>query len=609
MLFKGDLTQSAAVLPGISLDVKLFNAQDEEIEKKSFKTNEFGSIAGEFVLPKGQRGGVFRLQAFKGKTLVGARSLRVDEFVLPTFTLAFEPVDKLYLVGEEAEVRGRISAYSGHSLSGAAVTAQVLRYSEVVSGQTLEPAADGAFSLLFTPRQSGLHRVTVKVVDATGETQDFETTVYVADRVTVDLKVLDAADGPFVPADQPVPGRRNRYYRAQSERYLIESDTLRFELNARNTNGDRVPMPVSYSLQDLSGAVVGAATVPSGTVVELPLPASGLYNLQVAAKVEGKEIGDDKRCRILKVGAGDRTLDAPVRRFFLTDGDEIPVGGKIRVRLGTADGEEWAVATVFGRAREVLDVRKIHLAGVQGQAGSTETLEWTYDPAWPEAVRVHVFYFKYGEAVEFDRAYHRVRTTLDLPLAFASFTDRTLPGTEYTFTLKTQPGVEAVAAVWDKSLDKFGSNPWPTVTLRQFSPAYVTCSSVPGSITGQDPFRSGPQFEPALPAGQPGKIVGIVIGSDGEPVVGASVQVVGTGKGVATDMDGKFVLDVPSGTRLRISSLGYITTEVTAMSVMRVRLEEDKQAQLDQVVIGYGSRAGGIRTRGLLGLAKTAAGE
>ena len=603
VLFKGDLTQSATVLPGVSLDIKLYNAQGEEVSKQTLKTNEFGSVAGEFVLPKDQRGGIFRLQAFKGKTVVGSRSLRVDEFVLPTFTLAFEPVDRLYLVGEEAEVRGRISAYSGHSLSGATVTAQVLRYSEVVSEQTLQPDADGAFSLTFTPRQSGLHRVTVKVVDATGETRDFETTVFVADRVSVDLKVLDAADGSFVPADEPVPGRRNRYYRATSERYLVEGDTLRFELNARNTKGDRVPMPVSYSLQDLSGAVVGAATVPSGTVVELPLPASGLYSLQVAAKVEGKEIGDDKRCRILKVGAGDKTLDAPVRRFFLSDGGEIPVGGKIRVRLGTADGEEWAVATVFGRAREVLATRKIHLAGVRGQAGSVETLEWTYDPAWPEAVRVQVFYFKYGEAVEFDREYHRVRTTLDLPLAFASFTDRTLPGTEYTFTLKTQPGVEAVAAVWDKSLDPFGSNAWPTVKLRQFSPAYVSCSSAPGFITGEDPFRSGPQFEPALPVGQPGKIVGLVIDPDGEPVPGASVQVVGTNRGVATDMDGKFVLDVPSGTRLRISALGFITAEVTAMSVMRVRLEEDKQALLDQVVIGYGNRASGIRIRGL-GLAK-----
>ena len=592
VLFKGDLTESAAVLPGVSLDIKLINAQGEEIAGQTLKTNDFGSVAGEFVLPEGQRGGLFSLQAHKGKAYVGARSFRVDEFVLPTFTLQFDPVDKLYLVGEEAQVRGKITSYSGHNLSGAAVTAQVLRYGEVISEQTLQPAADGTFSFGFTPKESGLHQVTVKVVDATGETQDFGTTVFVVDAVQVEMKVLDAADGSFVPADEPLESgyrRRFRPYREQADRYLVEGDTLRFELKACNTQGTTVPMPVSYSLQDLSGKVVAADSVASGSVVEIPLPASGLYNLQVAAKVAGKEIGDDKRCRILKVGPSDSRLDAPVRRFFLTDGDEIPAGGKIRVRMGTADGEEWAVATVFGRAREVLATRKVHLKGEQGKTGSVETLEWAYDPSWPEAVRVQVFYFKYGEAVQYDHEFHRIRTTLDLPLSFASFTDRTMPGTEYTFTLKTLPGVEAVAAVYDKSLDKFGANAWPTVTLRQFSPSYVNCSSVAGSITGQDPFRSGPQFEPPLPTGQPGKIVGLVIDSDGAPVVGASVQVLGTSKGVVTDLDGKFVLEVPSGTRLSISSIGYKTVEVTAMSVMRVRLEDDGQMLDEVVTIGYGA--------------------
>ena len=612
VLYKGDLRESVSVLPGTSLEVRLYNAQQEEIGKQNLKTNDFGSIAGEFTLPEGQRGGRFQMGVFKGKDQVGARSFRVDEFVLPTFTLQFDPVDRLYLVGEEAEVRGKIVSYSGHSLSGAAVSAQVLRYAEVISEQTLTPGADGSFVLRFTPARSGLYRVTVKVVDATGETQDFETSVYVADQVRVDIQVPDAADGSFVPADEPVrngyrPFRRYAPPREEAARYLIDKDTLRVELTARNTQGDAVPMQVTYVLQDGKGAVVDSASVLSGTIVEVSLPASGLYDLQVAAKVPGKEIGESKRCRILKVGPEDKVLDAPVRRFFLTGKSEIRTGEKIRVRMGTADGEEWAVATVFGRSREVLATRKIHLNGVRGRSGSLETLEWDYDPAWPEAVRVQVFYFKYGEAVQYDHEFHRVRTTLDLPLSFASFTDRTLPGTEYTFRLKTQPGVEAVAAVYDKSLDRFGANFWPTVALRQFSPAYVSCNSVPGSVTGVDPFGSGPKFEPALPVGQPGKIVGLVVDPYGEPVVGASVTVEGKTQGVVTDMDGRFVLDVPSGTRLLVSCLGYKEARVTAMSVMRVILEEDEALMNDVVVVGYGAKSRGIRIRGLGMAAKQAA--
>ena len=603
VLFRGDLTQSAAVLPDTKLEVRLQNAQGEQIESKKLKTNEFGSIAGAFFLPKGHRGGRFQLQVWKDGRHLASRTLRVDEFVLPTFTLAFEPVDQLFLVGEEAEVRGRISSFSGHSLSGAAVTAQVLRYSEVILEQAVQPAEDGSFVLHFTPKQAGLYRTTIKVVDATGETLDFETSVYVADRVTVRIDVRNAADGSFVAADETAgSSRRGRIVRPSATHYLVEADSVRVEMSARNTQGDRVPMTLSYVLRDGAGNVVAEAQVPSGTVVTLPLRESCLYDLQVAAKVPGKEIGDDRRCRILKVGAADKALDAPVRRVFLTGKDQLGAGEKIRVRMGTADGEEWAVATVFGRNREVLATRKLHLKGARAEAGSLETLEWTYDPAWPEAVRVVVFYFKYGEAVTYDHVFHRVRTTLDLPLSFSSFTDRTLPGTQYTFTLQTQPGVEAVAAVYDKSLDAFGANHWPTVTLRQFTPSYVSCSSACGSVTGVDPFADAPKFDSPLPAAQPGKIVGVVVDADGAPVIGASVAVAGSAKGAVTDVDGRFVLDgVPSGTQLTVSSIGYVQTKVTAMSVMRVVLEEDT-TMLDEVaVIGYGMRGktGGIRVRGL----------
>ena len=159
----------------------------------------------------------------------------------------------------------------------------------------------------------------------------------------------------------------------------------------------------------------------------------------------------------------------------------------------------------------------------------------------------------------------------------------------------------------DKSLDKFGANVWPTVKLRQFSPAYVSCSSVPGSVTGQDPFRSGPQFEPPLPAGQPGKVVGLVIDPDGAPVPGASVLVAGGKKGVVTDADGKFVLEVPSGTRLSISCIGYVTVEVTAMSVIRVRLEEDDTTLDEMVVVGYGAgRKNSLGLRGVRMMSKSA---
>jgi len=88
-------------------------------------------------------------------------------------------------------------------------------------------------------------------------------------------------------------------------------------------------------------------------------------------------------------------------------------------------------------------------------------------------------------------------------------------------------------------------------------------------------------------------ISGIVRASDGTPLIGATVQVKGTGIGTVTDMDGNYQLNVPDdATTLVISFMGYVTQEVeiTGRSVIDVQLMEDF-AQLDEVVvIGYGTK-------------------
>ena len=82
---------------------------------------------------------------------------------------------------------------------------------------------------------------------------------------------------------------------------------------------------------------------------------------------------------------------------------------------------------------------------------------------------------------------------------------------------------------------------------------------------------------------------GIVKDATGEPVIGASVRVVGTQQGTVTDFDGLFTLDgVPQGAKLQITSIGYEDQEVTAASDMVITLSESTQMLENLVVIGYG---------------------
>ena len=73
------------------------------------------------------------------------------------------------------------------------------------------------------------------------------------------------------------------------------------------------------------------------------------------------------------------------------------------------------------------------------------------------------------------------------------------------------------------------------------------------------------------------------------PVAGVGVMQKGTTNGVATDMDGRYSITVPSGSILVFESIGYTTQEITATRPqIDVVLTEYLLMLEETVVVGYG---------------------
>ena len=87
------------------------------------------------------------------------------------------------------------------------------------------------------------------------------------------------------------------------------------------------------------------------------------------------------------------------------------------------------------------------------------------------------------------------------------------------------------------------------------------------------------------------KVTGTVLSQeDGEPIVGATVQVVGTKTGGLTDVNGHFSVDVPrSGATLRVSFLGFMPQEVAARNNMTVTLVPDDKSLDEVIVVAFGT--------------------
>ena len=85
-------------------------------------------------------------------------------------------------------------------------------------------------------------------------------------------------------------------------------------------------------------------------------------------------------------------------------------------------------------------------------------------------------------------------------------------------------------------------------------------------------------------------VSGKIVDQNGEPIIGANVVEKGTTNGTVTDMEGKFSIDIASGSTLMISYIGYVEQiiPVTGKERLDIVLKEDSQSLDEVVVVGYG---------------------
>ena len=86
------------------------------------------------------------------------------------------------------------------------------------------------------------------------------------------------------------------------------------------------------------------------------------------------------------------------------------------------------------------------------------------------------------------------------------------------------------------------------------------------------------------------QISGVVVDENGEPVIGATIQVNGTNKGTISDYEGAFSISVPDDAKtVTVSFIGRKSVEAPIKNKMRIVLLEDSEVLQDVVVTGYGN--------------------
>ncbi len=490
VLYQARTDGSSVVGQGCPVSVSLKDAEGKEAASADLVTNEYGSVAGEFLLPAGRRNGRYRLEVSftapgDSRPTMRTRTVVVDEFVLPDYVISFEPSDSLFLSGDTVAVRGSVVSFTGHKVAAASATYEVWEYSRTILSGTLALGDDGSFEIRFPSVSEGSGRpysVTVRVADATGETIENSRSVFVQGTLYPSVEILNESGAQARVSAQD-----------WSDVRTVSGPEALVRFSITNPEGKPVALPVSYTLIDPEGRVSASGSGKTGETVTLELPSAGAYSLKMDVKAvgrSGRTISASRQTRLLRFDDSASTLDAPFEHVFSLVGPcrngSLRPGEDIHLKVGAGDGPVWMLVELFGDRKQLLEKRLVFLEGVSGKEGSVADVMFGCRDDWPEGLFLNVFYFRKGRSFSYSKTFVREREMPALPLSFSRFVDSALPGARYGISLSTDPDAEVVAAVFDKSSETFGANVWN----RSFKPvrevASVSVRSGCGFFTGEN---------------------------------------------------------------------------------------------------------------------------
>lgn len=441
---------------GLDVSLELRDSKGEIMETRSCRTNEYGSVAGEFVLDGVERNGRHSITVVYDDRPVGKKFFTVDEYVLPDFDLEFEKSDSLYLVGDTVTLYGTVRSYSGHPLTSAHVRYTVSLNGDPSSDGVLEIGPDGRFKIMYVAEtESGncYASVEVRVTDDTGETYRFVHTEYFSSSLYPHAEVTNAVGGGiyYWPAGTARDTVRSKC--------IVDDDVLNVLCELKNER-------LRYSLTH-EGEAVHEGTVMSGDTLSLDISSlpSGIYQFALTSTGRdgyGRTVTGASRIEIFRTRTEDESVAVPVDYMFR------PLeGGDISFQAGSGVGPLWAVAELFGEDSRLLDTRNIMLGGASGEERTLMSYAMGYCSGYPDVVKLVVTGFRNGKVIRWIHDYERPVEQDRMSVVVERMDDRTGPGQECRISLRSNPETEILAAVFDKSTERIQPNEWRRVYDRR----------------------------------------------------------------------------------------------------------------------------------------------
>ncbi|MFD0834205.1 MG2 domain-containing protein [Mariniflexile aquimaris] len=504
--------EKSEVLVNEPVNATLYNVNNEKIKELKFMTNDFGSIAGEFILPNNGLTGTYHIKfdAESGEMNIATTTyFSVEEYKRPKFETTFNPVTETYKVNDSITVKGTALAYAGSNITDAKVVYRVHRkveyprwyfsyrpsfYSEaqeITHGETTTNNK-GAFEITFkalpdqSVEQSSLpifnYEITADVTDLNGETRSATSIVNVGyhalvanmslgenlektnktHSISIDTKNLN---GEFVPATGTI-----KIYKLQAPKHVLRQrtwaapDYQEFSEEAfKNLFPHDAYNNEHHTANWEKGNLVFEKTFDTKKFKELALGniknwESGAYIITLESKDKfGQLVKDELKTSLYS--DDDKTLADNKLFSITTNKPSFEIGETAIVTLASA-AENLSITVSIEKDHKVVKTELIQLNNNK----KSLSIPVTNKDVGGFAVNYSFAAFNSFQTGTEIIAVPYPKTDLDVETT--TFRDKLQPGTDETWSFKIKGpqgekvASELLASMYDASLDQFKPHTW-----------------------------------------------------------------------------------------------------------------------------------------------------
>lgn len=474
------------VTPGQRYTVSLRDANRQELAKKDFTTDAFGSFNGSFALPEGTLDGYFSISTKNGDI-----SFRVEEYKRPTFAVDFLPIRTEVQFGDNVTLHGTARTFSGADLDGATVAYRIVRRPQWTRGYYFDPetqvaagkttvGADGTFAFSFKPEKNTdlpagtdnyyRYEVIASVTSSIGETQEGNYFFSVGDRsllLSTSLTARLDKDGkePIVVSARNLNGQP---VTAQG------TYTLSLLKDRGEWNDNLRPEKPEVEKDVRSGSFTAGTPLNITGLSQLP---SGPYRLTMhAVDSQGRPVTDTED--FILYGTHDKRPPVRTHSWVVPLKTSVWPGETAEVIFGTSVPRAYILYQIVAGGR-VLDQQRLELAD------ANRTFRIPYTEQFGNGVILSLTYVEdgkmYNEQIPIVRKFPDRRLTVRPQ----TFRDRLRPGQSETWSFRVTDAdslpaaADFLAGMYDAALDELAPNNWYFNPIRLFQPNFYPFNANP----------------------------------------------------------------------------------------------------------------------------------